>query len=112
MGKDLPIAFASKTLSPGSRLARWRLKVEEYDYKIIFKPRKINKNASALSRINLKHLRECAHMHSKILANNDLDKTKQEPTEENLTQELEQNPPQELEEEQEIDYPKFIDKFL
>jgi hypothetical protein len=100
IGKDLPIAYASRTLSkvecnysnierellsiiwsvkhfrpylygrkftivtdhrpltwlfsindPGSRLARWRLKLEEYDYKIVHKPGKHNRNAAALSRI-------------------------------------------------------------
>ena len=35
---------------PGSRLIRWRLKLEEYDYEIIHKAGKTNKNADALSR--------------------------------------------------------------
>ena len=101
IGEDLPIAFASRTLSQaeinynttekellaiifavkhfrpyvygqkfslitdhrsliwldqlkdptmGSRLARWKIKLQEYDYKITFKPGKVNANADALSR--------------------------------------------------------------
>ena len=101
VGKDLPIAFASRTLSQaevnynttekellaiifavkhfrpyvygqkftlitdhrsltwldqlkdptmGSRLARWKIKLQEYDYKIAFKPGRVNANADALSR--------------------------------------------------------------
>lgn len=101
IGKDLPIAFASRTLNkaevnynttekeltsivwgiktyrpylfgqkfniitdhralvwlfnitdPGSRLTRWRLKLEEYQYTIHFKPGVNNTNADALSRIH------------------------------------------------------------
>ena len=102
IGKDLPIAFASRTLNkaeinynvtekeltsivwgikvfrpylfgqhfniitdhralvwlfnitdPGSRLTRWRLKLEEYQYTIHFKPGVNNTNADALSRIQV-----------------------------------------------------------
>jgi len=35
---------------PGSRLIRWRLKLEEYDYEIIHRAGKDNMNADALSR--------------------------------------------------------------
>jgi len=35
---------------PDSRLIRWRLKLEEYDYEIIHKARRANANADALSR--------------------------------------------------------------
>jgi len=100
IGKDLPIAYASRTLNkaeqnynttekelcaivwgvkqyrpylygqkfkiitdhralswlfnvkdPGSRLIRWRLKLEEYEYEIHYKPGVSNTNADALSRI-------------------------------------------------------------
>ena len=37
---------------PGSRLTRWRLKLEEYEYEIIYKPGVSNTNADALSRIH------------------------------------------------------------
>ncbi|CAF4949137.1 unnamed protein product [Pieris macdunnoughi] len=35
---------------PGSRLIRWRLKLEEFEYDIKYKKGKINSNADALSR--------------------------------------------------------------
>jgi hypothetical protein len=37
---------------PGSRLLKWQIKLEEYDYDIVFKTRASNTNADALSRIN------------------------------------------------------------
>lgn len=37
---------------PGSRLTRWRLKLEEYEYEIQYKPGTSNTNADALSRIH------------------------------------------------------------
>jgi hypothetical protein len=37
---------------PGSRLLRWRMKLEEYDYEIVYKRGALNTNADALSRIN------------------------------------------------------------
>lgn len=36
---------------PGARLVRWRLKLEEHDYEIVYKPGILNTNADALSRI-------------------------------------------------------------
>jgi len=38
---------------PGSRLTRWRLKLEEYQYEIQYKPGCNNTNADALSRIRV-----------------------------------------------------------
>ena len=37
---------------PGSRLLRWRLELEQYDYEIVYKPGRQNMNAAALSRVN------------------------------------------------------------
>jgi len=37
---------------PGSRLLRWRIKMEEYDYEIVFKKGIYNTNADALSRVS------------------------------------------------------------
>jgi hypothetical protein len=36
---------------PGSRLLKWGIKLEEYDYKIIYKNGALNNNADAPSRI-------------------------------------------------------------
>jgi hypothetical protein len=36
---------------PGSRLLRWRIHLEEFDYEIIYKRGSQNTNADALSRI-------------------------------------------------------------
>jgi len=38
---------------PNSRLIRWRLKLEEFDYETIYKSEKTNTNADALSRISI-----------------------------------------------------------
>ena len=53
-----PLTWLFSIKDPGSRLARWRLKLEEYDYEIQYKPGKINKNADALSRIKINYLHE------------------------------------------------------
>ncbi|XP_071629552.1 uncharacterized protein [Temnothorax longispinosus] len=45
-----PLTWLHKLKDPTSRLARWRIKLTEYDYEIIYKPGKINANADALSR--------------------------------------------------------------
>lgn len=46
---------------PDSKLARWRLQIEEYDYEIIYIPGKINSNADALFRIHLSHVQNILH---------------------------------------------------
>lgn len=48
-----PLTWLFNLKEPGSRLVRWRLKLEEYDYRIEYKPGKINSNADALSRIRI-----------------------------------------------------------
>ncbi|KAL0128551.1 hypothetical protein PUN28_003706 [Cardiocondyla obscurior] len=45
-----PLTWLNKLKDPTSRLARWRIKLSEYEYEIIYKPGKINANADALSR--------------------------------------------------------------
>lgn len=47
-----PLTWLFSVKDPGSRLVRWRLALEEYDYKIVYKPGKKNQNADALSRPN------------------------------------------------------------
>lgn len=45
-----PLTWLHRLKDPTSRLARWRIKLAEYDYEIIYKPGRINANADALSR--------------------------------------------------------------
>jgi len=45
-----PLIWLFSVNDPGSRLIRWRLKLEEYDYEIIHKAGRTNANADALSR--------------------------------------------------------------
>ena len=46
-----PLTWIMSVKDPGSRLLRWRLQLEEYDYEIVYKPGSQNSNADALSRI-------------------------------------------------------------
>lgn len=61
-----PLTWLFSIKDPGSRLARWRLKLEEYDYEIVYKPGKINKNADALSRIKVNNIQKCVAFHNNI----------------------------------------------
>ena len=45
-----PLTWLFNCREPNSRLVRWRIKLEEYDYKIIYKKGSLNANADALSR--------------------------------------------------------------
>lgn len=45
-----PLQWLHSVKDPTSRLIRWRLKLAEYDYKVIYKAGKTNCNADALSR--------------------------------------------------------------
>lgn len=45
-----PLVWMHTVTDPTSRLIRWRLKLAEYEYNVIYKPGKINDNADALSR--------------------------------------------------------------
>jgi hypothetical protein len=47
-----PLTWIMNVKDPGSRLLRWRIQLEEYDYEIIYKKGAQNTNADALSRIN------------------------------------------------------------
>jgi len=46
-----PLIWLMNVKDPNSRLMRWRLKLEEFDYETIYKSGKTNINADALSRI-------------------------------------------------------------
>jgi hypothetical protein len=47
-----PLTWIMNVKDPGSRLLRWRIKLEEYDYEIVYKKGALNTNADALSRIS------------------------------------------------------------
>jgi transposase InsO family protein len=46
-----PLLWLFNHKEPGSKLIRWRLKLEEYDYKIVHKAGKLHTNADCLSRL-------------------------------------------------------------
>lgn len=48
-----PLEWINNLKEPNSRLMRWRLKLLEYDYNIVYKKGKENKVADALSRIEI-----------------------------------------------------------
>lgn len=45
-----PLTWLCRVKDPTSRLMQWRLKLEEYEYEIIYKKGSLNNNADALSR--------------------------------------------------------------
>ena len=51
-----PLVWLFNLKEPNSKLVRWRLKLEEFDYTIIYKSGRQNTNADALSRIQLNAL--------------------------------------------------------
>lgn len=48
-----PLQWVMNLKEPNSRLTRWRLKLSEYNFTVIYKQGKFNTNADALSRIEL-----------------------------------------------------------
>ncbi|WP_253302428.1 reverse transcriptase domain-containing protein [Wolbachia endosymbiont of Psylliodes chrysocephala] len=50
------LVWLFKLREPNSKLVRWRLKLEEFDYDVIYKKGKANTNADALSRISINAL--------------------------------------------------------
>lgn len=46
-----PLEWLMSLKEPNSRLVRWRLKLEEFEYDVIYKKGKANTNADALSRV-------------------------------------------------------------
>ena len=45
-----PLVWLHNAKDPTSKIIRWRIRLNEYDYNIVYKPGKINANADALSR--------------------------------------------------------------
>lgn len=48
-----PLTWLFSLKEPNSKLVRWRLRLEEYDYEILYKKGKQNTNADALSRVEI-----------------------------------------------------------
>jgi len=61
-----PLTWVFSVKDPSSRLLRWRLKLEEYDYQIIYKPGVRNTNADALSRITMARVNHVEKNNSEI----------------------------------------------
>ncbi|XP_050505429.1 uncharacterized protein LOC126883802 [Diabrotica virgifera virgifera] len=60
-----PLQYLFSLKEPNSKLVRWRLKLEEFDYEVIYKKGKANTNADALSRIEI-HTKETKDIDSQI----------------------------------------------
>ncbi|CAH2088138.1 unnamed protein product [Euphydryas editha] len=50
-----PLTWLMSLKDPNSKLTRWKLKLAEYDYEVIYKKGKQNTNADALSRVKIFH---------------------------------------------------------
>lgn len=48
-----PLQWVMSLKEPNARLTRWRLKLSEYDFEVIYKKGKLNTNADALSRVEI-----------------------------------------------------------
>lgn len=48
-----PLTWLFGVKDPGSRLIRWRLQLEEFEYEVVYKPGTQNTNSDALSRIGI-----------------------------------------------------------
>ncbi|CAH2228131.1 jg21785, partial [Pararge aegeria aegeria] len=51
-----PLAWLYSLKEPNSKLTRWRLRLQEHDFEVVYKKGKQNTNADALSRIKLNAL--------------------------------------------------------
>lgn len=56
-----PLQWLFNLKDPSSKLVRWRIKLQEFDYQITYKKGKLNTNADALSRIEL-HTKDTANI--------------------------------------------------
>jgi len=61
-----PLTWVFNVKDPSLRLLRWRLKLKEFDYQVIYKPGVGNTNADALSRITMTRISQVAEDNSEI----------------------------------------------
>ena len=61
-----PLTWVFNVKDPSSRLLRWRLKLEESDYEVVYKPGVRNTNADALSRITMTRISPVAKNSSEL----------------------------------------------
>lgn len=61
-----PLAWLNSIKEPNSKLTRWKLRLEEFDYNIVYKTGKQNCNADALSRIKINMLGEDDEVSMKV----------------------------------------------
>jgi hypothetical protein len=72
-----PLIWIMNVKDPASRLLRWRIQLEEYDYEILYKKGALNTNADALSRTNTLAKEETKTIGEDLLENLGEDKKKQ-----------------------------------
>ena len=65
-----PLVWLHNIKNPASKLARWKLRLAEYDYNVVYKPGRINSNADALSRNPIDNLRNNETVEEVVEVNN------------------------------------------
>lgn len=73
-----PLQWLFSLKDPNSKLLRWRIKLDEFDYNIIYKKGKLNTNADALSRIEL-HIKETDNFQNLVEYMNEFNKSLEKP---------------------------------
>ena len=61
-----PLTWVFNVKDPSSRLLKWRLKLEEYNYDVIYKPGTKNTRADALIRINMTEVKPITEISSAL----------------------------------------------
>ena len=54
-----PLVWYQNSKDPCSRISRWRLKLAEYDFDVVYKAGKMNVNADALLRNSINDKKKC-----------------------------------------------------
>ena len=68
-----PLVWLHNVKNPGSKLTRWRFRLSEYDYDIVYKKGSINSNADALSRNPLQEMETNLDIDNEDLPSDELD---------------------------------------